>query len=142
MLTVDRQTAAKLKIDQSVKLRFEYLPGIEADASVCSISAEDSSADKNVVVLKCEQYKEGVFSIRFSKIELILESYEGYRVPISAIRVNGSERGVIVKNGVTQVFKPCSVIYSDMQGQTAIIKPAPGATNMLREYDNIVVGEK
>lgn len=142
MLTVDRQTAAKLKIDQSVKLRFEYLPGIEADASVCSISAEDSSADKNVVVLKCEQYKEGVFSIRFSKIELILESYEGYRVPISAIRVNGSERGVIVKNGVTQVFKPCIVIYSDMQGQTAIIKPAPGATNMLREYDNIVVGEK
>ena len=142
MLTVDRQTAAKLKPDQTVKLRFEYLPGIEADASVCSISAEDSSADKNVVVLKCEQYKEGVFSIRFSKIELILESYEGYRVPISAIRINDNERGVIVKNGVSQVFKPCSVIYSDMQGQTAIIKPASGAANMLREYDNIVVGEK
>ncbi len=142
MLTADRQTASQLKIDQNVKLRFEYLPGIEADASVCYISTEDSNTDKNVVVLKCEQYKEGVFSIRFSRIELILESYEGYRVPISAIRVNDNERGVIVKNGVTQVFKPCSIIYSDTKGQTAIIKPLSGATNMLREYDNIVVGEK
>ena len=63
-------------------------------------------------------------------------------MPISAIRVNDNERGVIVKNGVTQVFKPCSIIYSDTKGQTAIIKPLSGATNMLREYDNIVVGEK
>lgn len=142
MLTADRQTADGLKIGQNVKLRFEYLPGIEAEASVEYISTEDSNTDKNVVVLKCDQYKEGAFSIRFSKIELILESYEGYRVPVSAIRVNDGTRGVIVKNGATQVFKPCTVIYSDLKGQTAIIKPASGTANLLREYDNIMVGEK
>lgn len=142
MLTVDRQTADKLKINQKAKLRFEYLPGIEADAEICYISTEDSGTDKNVVVLKSEQYKEGVFSIRFSGIELILESYEGYRVPVSAIRIVDNERGVLVKNGGTQVFKPCNIIYSDTKGQTAIIRPVSGAANMLREYDNIVVGEK
>lgn len=142
MLTVDRETASAIKIGRKVKLRFEYLPGIEAEATVEYISTEDSQTDKNVVVVKCEQYKEGVFSLRFSKIELILESYEGYRIPVSALHVQGDEKGVMVKNMGAQMFKPCKVIYTDIKGGTVIIAPVAGTQNMLREYDNIAVGEK
>lgn len=143
MMTVDRETAKNLKTGRKVKLRFDYLPGIEADAVIEYISTEDGETNQNVVAVKCEQYKEGVFSLRFSKIELILESYEGYRVPVSAIRLSeDNQRGVIVNNMGKQIFKPCSVIYTDTVGQTAIITPLRGSANLLREYDNIVVGEK
>lgn len=142
MMTVDREIAQGLKVGRKVKLRFGYLPGIEADAAVEYISTENSETGKNVIVVKCEQYKEGVFSLRFSNIELILESYEGYRIPVSALRVQDGEKGVLVKNAGAQMFKPCNVIYTDTVGGTVIISPVSGTQNMLREYDCIVVGEK
>lgn len=142
LLTVDKNAAKDLQTGQNVKLRFRKLPGIEADATVEYISTEESETEKNVVALKCEQYKEGVFSTRFSEMELILESYEGFRVPVSAIRLNDGKTGVIVKNGVSPVFKECKVIYTDTASQTVIISPSGGGANLLREYDNIVVGEK
>lgn len=142
MMTVDHEIAATLKPGRNVKLRFEQLPGIETDATIEYISTEDSKTDKNVIVVKCEQYKEGVFSLRFSKVELILESYEGYRIPVSALHVQGDEKGVMVRNAGAQMFKPCKVVYTDIAGGTVIISPVSGTQNMLREYDNIVVGEK
>lgn len=143
MMLVERQTAQELKVGKNVKIRFGQLPGTTAEGSIEYISSEGSDADKNVVVVKCEEYREGVFSIRYSEMELILESYEGYRIPVSAIRVTeDGKRGVLVKSSGTQVFKPCKIVYTDIAGETVIISPESGSGNMLREYDNIVVGEK
>lgn len=142
MMTIDKESTQGLKKGRKVKLRFGALPGIEADATVEYISSEAGDADKNVLVVKCEQYKEGVFSVRFSKIELVLESYAGYRIPVSALRVQDGQKGVIVKNSGAEIFKPCNVIYTDIAGETVIIAPVSGTQNMLREYDCIVVGEK
>ena len=142
VMAIDRTTAEDLNVGKSVKVRFDEIPGIEADATIAYISTEDSGTNKNVVVVKCEQYKEGVFSLRYSGVELILKSYEGYRIPISAIHVDGNKKGVLVRNGGTQVFKPCNVVYTDTERQTVIISPVSGERQLLREYDNIVVGEK
>lgn len=143
VMAIDRKTAEELKVGKKVKVRFDDIPGIEADATIEYISTEDTGVKKNVVVVKCEQYKEGVFSHRYSSASLILKSYEGYRIPVSAIRVSDNgEKGVLVRNGGTQVFKPCKVIYTDTAEQTVIISPVTGSKNLLREYDNIVIGEK
>lgn len=142
MLTVSREEAEGLKVGKKVSLRFGYLPGVTAHGRIEYISTEDSNTDRNVVVVKFEEYKEGVFSLRHTDIELILESYEGFQIPVSALRVmDDGKRGVLVKNAGTQVIKPCNVIYSDPVRQTVIITPVSGA-NMLREYDSIVLGEK
>ena len=142
VMAIDRKTAEELKVGKAVKIRFDEIPGIEADAKIEYISTEDSNTKKNVVVVKCEQYQEGVFSLRYSGATLVLKSYEGYRIPVSAIRVSDDgTKGVLVRNGGTQVFKPCNVVYTDTVGQTVIISPVSGS-NLLREYDNIVVGEK
>ena len=143
VMSLDKEVAQNLSTGRAVKIRFGKIPGIEADATVEYVSSEDDKSDKNVVVVKCEQYKEGVFSTRYSEIELILESYEGFRVPVSAIRLNDDgQTGVIVQNSVTPVFKECEVIYTDAKSQTVIITAAESGANMLREYDNIMVGEK
>lgn len=143
MTTVSKKEAAEIKVGKSVKMRFGYLPGVTANGEIAYISTEDSGTDRNVVVVKFEEYREGVFSIRYSDIELILESYEGYKIPVSALRVtDDGEKGVLVETAGSQVIKPCNVIYSDTVRQTVIISPISGSKNMLREYDSIVIGEK
>jgi len=142
MMAIDHSAASELKVGKKVKVRFDEIPGIEAEGSVEYISTEDSGTNKNVVVVKCEEYQEGVFSLRHSGVEMILKSYEGYRIPVSAIRVVDDKKGVLVRNGATQVFKPCNVVYTDTSAGTVIISAVSGERNLLREYDNIVVGEK
>lgn len=143
LTTVTNEEAAQLKVGKSVKMRFGYLPGVTANGSIAYISSEDSNTDKNVVVVKFEEYREGVFSIRYTDMELILESYEGFKIPVSALRVTeDGQKGVLVKNAGSQVIKPCNVIYSDTVRQTVIITPVTGENNLLREYDSIVIGEK
>lgn len=142
MVLLPGEVAKELKPLQKVSMRFDLLPGVEASGAIEYISSEASGADKNVVVVKFEQYKEGVFSIRFSEMEMILESYEGFKVPISALRVENGERGVLVKNGATRVFKPCNVIYTDTERETVIVSPVRGGNTMLVNGDKILIGEK
>lgn len=143
MTTVAREQSDEVKVGKKVKMRFGYLPGVTANGRIEYISQEDSNTDKMVVVIKFEEYCEGVFSLRFSEMELILESYEGYRIPVSALRVTeDGKKGVLVKEAGAQVIKPCNVVYSDTVGQTVIITPVSGSKNLLRDNDSIVIGEK
>lgn len=143
MTTVGREEATELKLGKKVKMRFGYLPGVTANGKIEYMSTEDSNTDKIVVVIKFEEYREGVFSLRYSDMEIILESYEGYRIPVSALRVTeDGKKGVLVKGVASQILKPCNVVYSDTVRQTVIITPVSGSKNMLREFDSIVIGEK
>jgi len=143
MTTVKADTAKKIKIGQNVKVRFSKLPGIEAEGTIYKISTEEPETSNNVIIVKFEQYKEGVFSLRKSPIELVLESYEGYRIPVSALRIVDGEKGVMVNSDRGIVFRKCNVIYTDTVNQTVIIKPAfDGTSKSLTENDNIIIGEK
>ena len=143
MTTVKADTASKLSKGQKVTVRFSQLPGIEAQGTVEYISIEDRNTDKNVVVVKCEQYKEGVLSLRQTGIELVLESYEGYRVPISAIRIVDGEKGVMVRTEAGTSFRKCKVLYTDLLDQTVIISQNFNDNKgRLTESDSIIVGEK
>lgn len=143
MTTVSEEEAEELRVGRKIKMRFGYLPGIVANGKIEYISSEASAEERNVVVIKFEEYLEGIFSLRFSQMEIVLESYEGYKIPVSALRVTeDGKKGVLVKNEGTQVIKPCNVVYTDIDEQTVIVAPVPGSQNMLREYDPIVIGEK
>jgi len=143
MTVISREQAKDLKEGREIKIRFNDLPGVTANGTVEYISSEESTVDKNVVVVKFEEYKEGVLSLRHTQIEIILESYEGYKIPVSALHVaEDGTKGVLVKSEGAQILKPCNVIYTDAANQTVIITPVSGSRNMLREYDAIVIGEK
>lgn len=143
MTAIKAENASKIKKGQKVKLRFAQLPGIEAEGAIDYISSEDSKSDKNVVIIKCETYKEGVLSIRQTGIEIILESYEGYRVPMSAIHIKDGEKGVMVRTDAGTFFRKCRVLYTDIADQTVIIsKEFDDTKGMLKESDSIIIGEK
>ena len=143
MTAIKTENAGKLQKGQKVKLRFTELPGIEADGTVYYISPEDSKAEKNVVLIKCEQYKDGVLSLRLTGVELVMDSYEGYRVPMSAIHNIDDEKYVMVRMDSKTVSRKCKILYTDVNDQTVIIsKQFEDTRGMLKETDSIIIGEK
>ena len=143
MTAIKSDSASKIHTGQKVKIRFTELPGIEANGVVSYISAEESGAEKNVVVIKCELYKEGVLSLRFTGIELVLESYEGYRIPMSAIRNKDGVKEVMVRTESGTFLRKCKILYTDIADQTVIIsKEFDDTKGILKETDSIIIGEK
>ncbi|MCR4693502.1 MAG: HlyD family efflux transporter periplasmic adaptor subunit [Firmicutes bacterium] len=143
MAAVSADTAAKLSKGQKITVRFPQLPGIEAEGILEYISTEDRNADKNVVIIKCEQYKEGVLSLRLTGVELVIESYEGYRVPMSAIRLVDGEKSIMVRTETGTILRKCKVLYTDLSDQTVIISQDFNDTKgRLKESDSIIIGEK
>ncbi|MDY3927869.1 MAG: HlyD family efflux transporter periplasmic adaptor subunit [Clostridia bacterium] len=129
-----------LKKKQTVKLRFESLPGTEVSATVEHISEEEG---KNAVaVLKSERFLEGVYGIRSDNIEIILNSYTGFEVPVYAIRNMDGKQGVLIASGISQIFCECDVVYNNNENQTVIIYPSDNAVRTLSIGDRIILGEK
>lgn len=143
MTLVERDKLEGLKKGDNVEVRFDKLPGELVKASVVSVSNEPEGQEKAVVVLKCESFSEGAFSIRATGVEIIRNSYSGFEVPVHAIRVSDGQNGVMVRVGGSDVFKPCKMIYQEENSDKAIIIPDTDDVNkQLNEYDMIIVGEK
>lgn len=142
MAPVSSQRASELHIGSRVTLRFDKLPGAEVSAELVSASEEEADADTVLLIFKSDRYLEGAYSIRKSKADIVLESYTGFEVPVYSIRVSDGKNGVMVKNGVSEVFKECDIIYTNPETETVIITPAENAKNRLEIMDKIVIGEK
>lgn len=138
---ISRENCANLKVGQSVQLRVQELPGEVVSAKISYISAEAEGADEYLVVVECERYLEGVFNIRKSEVEIILESFYGFEVPLYAIRVQDGKNGVMVRNGSSEVFKECTVLNRNDETGMVIISPS-GTGDSLENGDLIVLGEK
>ena len=84
-----------------------------------------------------------MLSLRFTGIELVTESYEGYRVPMSAIRLVDGNKCVMVRTEAGTFLRKCKVLYTDISDQTVIISQEFNDTKgRLKETDSIVIGEK
>ena len=64
-----------------------------------------------VVVLSCDRLDEALVESRVQSAELIFDEYQGLKVPRSAIRFQGDQKGVYVILGKDVTFKKINVIY-------------------------------
>ena len=139
----NKDEVSDLKLGQKISVRFSKLPGEEIVAVVKSVSSEAPEQKKTVVVLECDSYSEGAFSIRAGEIEIVKKSYTGFAVPINAIRVIDAQKGVMVRRGGVDVFKPCRILYTDeSKGQTIVVPDTDDMNKTLQLYDIVIVGEK
>lgn len=142
MVKLSAEKLADFKKDQEVMLRFDCVPGVEASAKVSGISC-NADAEYGIMILECTKYIEGIFSVRQSEVEIISSQYKGFEIPIYAVRVRDGQQGVMVKYGVNEIFKPCSVIFTNKEKDTVIIEPVTEEVrNPLEQYDKIILGEK
>jgi len=138
---VTAEDIKRIKVGDKVKLRVEKLPGMDVDAKIEYISDEGKDAGEYLVSVKCDQYLEGVFNIRKSKVEIILNSFYGYEVPVFAIHVKDGKHGVMVMGNETEIFKECNILYRNNETGMVIIEPSETG-NRLMDGDRIILGDK
>ena len=142
MTVVPQEKAQTLKEKKNVFIRFDDLPGDEVSAEVIYVSEEEPDETNRVVILKSDRYLEGVYSMRSGVMEIIINRYVGYEVPVYAIRTQDGKNGVMKAIGNSEIFCECDIIYRDEEKGTVIVYPTTEADKRLEIGDRIVLGEK
>ena len=107
---ISEEDAAGLKVGSSLTLRMAS--GVDFDLPVKLTRISGAENGKCLIVLKSTQYLSYVTLLREQNAELILNQYEGLRVPKNALRVNeDGVSGVYCLIGRVAYFKPVAIVY-------------------------------
>ena len=139
-LTADAEDAALCGVGDTVTLRFKNIANSETTGTIESISEPDASG-KSLIVIKSYIYFEGAFAYREADVDLVFESYTGYKVPTYAVRTADGKYSVIGEIGKKRYTCDCEVLYSDTDEGFAIIESVADASNKLSQMERIVIGE-
>ncbi len=91
-------------VGKSYTVRFPYSGNEEVPMELHRIvtSGED---DNIVIVFSTGSVPDGFNFLRKQSVEIVQQSYTGYRVPVSSVRIIDEKQGVFVKKGNVAVFK-------------------------------------
>ena len=95
-----------------------------------------SNPNESIVILSCDKLTFNLVQHRVERVELLLNNYEGIKVPEKAIRFYNGEKGVYVKFGQQLAFKKIDVIF---EGDDYILSNSSPKNGYLLLYDDIVV---
>lgn len=119
-----------LKDNDNSVLTFSIVSG--ADAEVGN--------DETVLVMKCSNMNADLAKIRSTDIEIRIASYEGIKVPASAVHVCDDKKGVYVLISSQVKFRQADVIYSD--DDYVLLSYDADNKNGIRIYDKIITQGK
>ncbi|MGE4284070.1 MAG: HlyD family efflux transporter periplasmic adaptor subunit [Clostridia bacterium] len=124
-----------LAIGDKVDIRFRDLNNTTIDANIMYISPEEK--ENVVVVVSSNKYIESLHEVRKANCDIIKHSYEGFKVPISAVRVKDGKTGVyIVKERIAK-FRETEILFKN--NDFAIVKENNLNTKGLLLYDEVIV---
>ena len=103
---------------------------------VTVVSCKDAGGGKSVVVMSCDCVDASLASSRIHSMQIIFDEYSGIKVPRSAIRFQGAEKGVYVILGEDITFKKINVVY---EGSDFVISENTSDDEYLRLYDQILL---
>lgn len=123
-----------------VKLRFNNMINAEIEGVIDYISGADEKGD-SLALIRCSTYVESVFSYRRVDVDIIFDSYTGYKVPVSAIRAGDGEPYVYGQAGSSNFVCKVKVLYTDSESGYAIIESTEDAKNKLSRADRIIISD-
>lgn len=125
----------------SVQLRFNNMASAVVGGLIYRIGEDENG--RTLVTVQCPEYLENAFSYRVADVDLIFESYTGYKVPVHAIRTEeDGKHKVIGLHGGRQYDCFVDILYTNTDGGYAIAMPAVDSVNKLSQMDRMVVGER
>lgn len=142
MAVVSKDVAEQIGNKKEVIVRFDSLPGAEVLATLEYVSKEDEMSEDALIVLKSDRYLEGVYGMRMGEMEIVINRYTGYEVPIHSLRVVDEKTGVVISGGTSKIFCECDIVYSNEETGVSIVYPSEGAKRKLSIGDKIILGEK
>lgn len=111
------------------------LSGVGGTLPVTVVSIGNVYAERCLLVLSSSRYLSSVTTLRAQSAELILDGYEGLRIPKNALRIGeDGTTGVYCRIGLQSYFKPVELVY---QGEDYCLV-RPGAINALTESEVVL----
>lgn len=102
----------------------------------CKVDSVKSSGDNMIIVLDCDRVDQTLVDSRVLSAKLIFDEYQGIKVPRSALRFQGDEKGVYVILGKDISFKKIKVIY---EGDDFVLSENTSDQDYLLLYDQILL---
>ena len=141
LMAVPTEEIEQYKKGTQVTVVLDAIGENNINGEIYNISEEENG--ESLCVIKCSTYKEGAFSYRVSKAELIFESHSGYRVPIHALRTDKEgNKYVKCSKGANEYNCYCVVEYTNAEEEYVIIRSQEQARNKLDDMERIIVGER
>lgn len=102
----------------------------------CVVESVKKDGGNMIVVLSCDRVDETLVGSRALSAKLLFDEYQGIRVPRSALRFQGSDKGVYVILGKDISFKKIKVIY---EGEDFVLSENTSDEEYLLLYDQILL---
>ena len=141
---VNEADAAAFREGQRLTLRMAS--GVDFDLPVTVTRVSDAENGKCLIVTESDQYLSYVTLLREQNAELILEEYEGLRIPKNALRVDeNGESGVYCRVGRVAYFKPVRIVYQGSDyclvepGELSVTAESQIALYTLRANDEVII---
>ncbi len=98
---------------------------------------EDGSS---ICIFECDLFSSEFVGGRVTQAKLMLDSYQGIRIPTEAIRIEDNKIGVYTQNGVEVVFKQIKQMISEED--YTLVENTSGQDGFISLYDTIIVSGK
>ncbi len=126
--------AADFKVGSSVKVKFTSTPNTVT--AVIDDIIESDDPNESVIILSCDELTFDLVQRRVERVEIILNDYEGIKVPRSAIRFDkNNQKGVYILQGQRIEFKKIDAKY---ECDDYIISKITSDTSYVSIYDDII----
>lgn len=141
MMAVPSDVMEGRSVGDSVTLRLNNMASAMAGGLIYRIGEDENG--KRLVTVRCPEYIENAYKSRAVDVDLIFESYTGYRIPVHAIRTeeDGKHKVIGIHEG-RQYDCYVDVLYTNTDGGYTIARASDGSTNKLSQIDRILVGER
>lgn len=137
-VTVSEDEARRMKVGDEVGIRFTAVGGDAVSGTVKRISnIEDKKA---AVVISSNKYIDSVYSTSKAEVEIVRNSYEGFRIPSKSIRIINQEKGVYVIRNDAARFVPVKTLYTGENW--VIVAERIDGKSTLKLYDELIVSAK
>lgn len=134
MIGVVDPNSADFRIGNSVSVKLSSTP-VPVEAEIEDLIETDDES-KSIIVLGCQNLNYNLVQKRTERIELVLNDYNGIKVPRSAIRFNKlNEKGVYILQGQKVAFKKLDVIYESEDYMLSKITSDP---HYISVYDDVI----
>lgn len=107
------------------------------DLTVESVRPSEDE-NKIIVVFNCEILDDTMVQTRVLPMKIVFDEYHGIKVPRSAIRFQGEQKGVYVMLGKDIIFKKIDVIYEN-EDEDYVISRNTSDDEFLLLYDQILL---
>jgi len=134
-VVLDKDEVEPLKAGDVIDIGFPDSLDYRIDASVYYISPSENG--KVLIVFLINKEVDLPYTSREVNVEIVKQSYSGFKIPASALRVRDGKRGVYVIRDSIARFKEIEIIYNN--NEFIIAKENNTKEDGLLLYDQVIV---